>query len=110
MTKVKGIVNEIRINGEKELIDQIFVEKVLRCLPKKFEMVVIAIPKLKNLIVFSIEELNGSLLSHEARMNLDVGTLEHAFQSKISMDKGRGKGFHGRRGHGRGRSLSKYKS
>ena len=75
MTKVMGIVNQLRINGEKELTNQRVVEKVLRCLPKKFEMVVTAILESKDLTKFSIEELTGSLLSHEARMNLDVGTL-----------------------------------
>jgi hypothetical protein len=34
-----------------------------------------------------VEELTGSLLSHEARINLDVGSLEHAFKSKVSIDK-----------------------
>ena len=42
-------------------------------------MVVTAILESKDLTNFSIEELTGSLLSHEARMNLDIGTLEHAF-------------------------------
>ena len=109
MTKVMGIVNQLRINGEKELTDQRVVEKFLRCLPKKFEMVVTAILESKDLTKFSIEELTGSLFSHEARMNLDVGTLEHAFQSKISMDRGRGRGFRGKRGHDRGRSQSRDK-
>ena len=40
MTKVMGIVNQLRINGENELTHQRVVEKVLRCLFKKFEMAV----------------------------------------------------------------------
>jgi hypothetical protein len=28
-------------------------------------------------------------------MTLDLGTLEHAFQTKVSKDRGRGRGFHG---------------
>ena len=110
MTKVMGVVNQLRINGEKELTDQRVVEKVLRCLPKKFEMVVTAILESKDLTKFSIEELTGSLLSHEARIKLDVDTLENAFQSNISMDRGRGRGFRGKRGCGREHSLSKDKS
>ena len=43
-------------------------------------------------------------------MNLDVGTLEHAFQSKISMERGRGRGFCGKRRCGRGRSQSRDQS
>ena len=94
---------------KKALTDQRVVEKFLRCLPKKFEMVVTVILELKYLTDFFIEELTGSLLSHKARMKLDVGTLEHAFQSNISMDQGRGRGFHGRRGRGRGCSHTKDK-
>jgi hypothetical protein len=106
MTKVMGIINRLRTNGEKELTNQRVVEKVLRSLPKKFEMVVTALLESKDLTNFSIEELTGSLLSYEARMTLDLGTLEHAFQTKVSMDRGRGRGFHGR---GRGRSQTRDK-
>ena len=95
MTKAMGIINQLRINGEKELTDQRVVEKVLRSLPKKFEMVVTALLESKDLTNFSIEELICSLLSHEARMTLDLGTLEHAFQTKVSKERGRGRGFHG---------------
>jgi hypothetical protein len=110
MTKVMGIINQLRINGEKELIDQRVVEKVLRSLPKKFEMVVTSLLESKDLTNFSIEELTGSLLSHEARMTLDLGTLEHAFHTKMDSGRGRGKGFHGRgrrRGRGRFQTIDK---
>jgi hypothetical protein len=110
MTKVMGIITRLRINAEKELTDQRVVEKVLRSLPKKFEMVVTSLLESKYLTNFSLEELTGSLLSHEARMTLDLGTLEHAFHTKVSMDRGRGRGFHGRgRGHGRGHSQTRDK-
>ena len=69
-------------------------------------MVVTALLESKDLTSFSIEELTSSLLSHEARMTLDLGTLEHAFQNKVYMDKGKGKGFYGR---GRGRSQTRDK-
>ena len=42
-------------------------------------MVVTTILEVKELTKFSIEEFIGSLLSHEERMNLDIGSLEHAF-------------------------------
>jgi hypothetical protein len=87
------------------MLHQRVVEKVLRSLLKKFEMVVTALLESKDLTNFSIEELICSLLSHEARMTLDLGTLEHAFQTKVSMDRGRG--FHG---CGRGRSQTRDKS
>jgi hypothetical protein len=58
-------------------------------------MVVTILLESKYITNFCIEELTGSLLSHEERMTLDLGTLEHAFQTKVSKDRGRGRGFHG---------------
>jgi hypothetical protein len=55
MTKFMGIMNRLRINGEKELTDQRVFEKVLRSLPKKFEMAVTDLLKSKYLTKFSIE-------------------------------------------------------
>jgi len=104
MTKVMGVVNQLRMNGE-ELNDQRIVEKVLRCLPKKFDMIVTVFES-GELTKLSVEELTGSLLAHEARINLDVSDLEHAFKSKASMDRGRGRGFRGRKSKGRGQSQS----
>jgi hypothetical protein len=64
MTRVMGIVNQIRLTGE-DIPDQRIVEKVRRSLPKKFEMVVTAILESKDLSNFSTDELMGSLLTHE---------------------------------------------
>jgi hypothetical protein len=73
-------------------------------------MVVTVLLESKYLTNFSIEELTGSLLSHEKRMTLDLGTLEHAFQTKVSMHRGRGRDFHGcGQGHGRGNSQTRDK-
>jgi hypothetical protein len=69
MTRVMGIVNQIRLTGEA-IPDQSIVEKVLRSLPKKFEMVVTAILESKDLSHFSTEELMGSLVAHETRLHL----------------------------------------
>ena len=104
MTKVMGVVNQLQMNGE-ELDDQRIVEKVLRCLPKKFDMIV-TVFELRELTKLSMEELTGSLSAHEARINFDVSNLEHAFKYKSSIDRGRGIGFRGRRGKGRGQSQS----
>ena len=76
MTRVMGIVNVLRNNGE-ELYDQRVVEKVIRSFPTKFEMVITSILESKDLTKFSVEALSHSLQSHEARFNLedDIGTL-----------------------------------
>jgi hypothetical protein len=63
MTRVMGIVNQIRLIGET-ITDQRIVEKILRSLPKKFEMVVTTILESKDLSRFSTDELIGSLVTH----------------------------------------------
>jgi hypothetical protein len=69
MTRVMGIVNQIRLTGEA-IPDQCIVEKVLRSLPKKFKMVVTTILESKDLSRFSTDELIGSLVTHETRLHL----------------------------------------
>jgi hypothetical protein len=60
MTRVMGIVNQIRLTGEA-IPDQCIVKKVLKILPKKFKMVVTTILESKDLSCFSTDELIGSL-------------------------------------------------
>jgi hypothetical protein len=99
MTQVMNTVNQLRMNGE-EIPDQRVVEKVLRTLPKKFDAVVIAIEESKDLTQLSVDELLGSLLSHESRMNMYDDSLENAFRSQVSISRGRG----GSKSRGRGKS------
>jgi hypothetical protein len=64
MTRVMGIVNQIRLIGG-DIPDQRIFEKFLRSLLKKFDMVVTTIVESKDLSNFSTDELMGSLLTHE---------------------------------------------
>jgi hypothetical protein len=63
MTRVMGIVNQIRLTGEaipdQRIVEKV-IEKVLRSLPKKFEMVVTSILESKDLSNFSKDELMAS--------------------------------------------------
>eukprot|EP00253_Pinus_taeda_P010642 PITA_10642 len=68
LTRVMGIVNEIRSYGEY-LKDQKIVEKILRSLHAKFDGVVVAIDESNYLTQLSVNELMGSLQSHEERIN-----------------------------------------
>jgi hypothetical protein len=74
MIQVMNIVSQLKMNGEK-IPDHKVVQKVLRTLPKKFDAVVIAIEESKDLKQLSLDELLGSLLSHESRMHTSVDTL-----------------------------------
>ncbi|XP_073120321.1 uncharacterized protein [Henckelia pumila] len=105
-----AIINQMQSYGEK-ITDQTIIKKVLRSLTPKFDHVVAAIEEYKDLSVFSFDELMGSLLAHESRINMSLEKQieEKAFQVKetvskfgeikISTTRGCGRG----RGRGRGR-------
>lgn len=59
-----SIVNHIRSYGETSG-DQKIIEMILRTLPTKFDPVVVAIEESKDLTQLSVEELIGSLFTHE---------------------------------------------
>jgi hypothetical protein len=102
MTRVMGIVNQIRLTGET-ITDQCIVEKILRSLPKKFEMVVTTILESKDLSCFSTDELIGSLVTHETRLHLIDESIANAFKTQFFFSRGRGIG-RGRDHQGRGSS------
>ena len=80
MTQVMNVVNQLWQYGE-DLPVQRMIEKVLRCLPNNFEVVVVPIEELRNLIQMHIDELIGSLIAHESRMNrYDDTPLENVFK------------------------------
>jgi hypothetical protein len=104
MTRLMGIVNQIRLTGET-ITDQRIVEKILISLPKKFEMVVTTILESKDLSIFSTDELIGSLVTHETRLHLTDESISNSFKTQFSFSRGRGRGRS--RGHqGRGRNQS----
>ena len=75
------------------------VEKVLRSLSTKFDVVVATIEEAKCLESLTVDELMGSLLSHEARINTNKDfILETALKNQVSISRGQGRG----RSRGRG--------
>jgi hypothetical protein len=55
-------------------------------------MVVVTIEESKDLSTLTVEELMGSLLTHENRFSRNTESLENAFQSQASISRGRGRG------------------
>jgi hypothetical protein len=108
MTRVMGIMNQIRLTREA-IPYQCIVEKVLRSLLKKFKMVVTTILESKDLSRFSIDELIGSLLTHETRVHLTDESITNAFKTQFCFSRGRGRGI-GRGHQGRGRIKSNQNS
>jgi hypothetical protein len=103
MTRVMGLVNQIILTGE-HIEDQRIFEKDLRIFPNKFEMVLTSILESKYLTFFFVEEMMGSLMSHETRIKLEKGSMQHSFKTQYSFSKGTGRGNIGtnQRGIGRG--------
>ncbi|KHN34314.1 Putative inactive poly [ADP-ribose] polymerase SRO5 [Glycine soja] len=83
ITKVQTVVNSMKGYGEKIIVQSV-VEKVLRTMPPKFDHIVVAIEESKNLEELSLEELQGSLESHEQRMNerINEKKSEQALQAR----------------------------
>ncbi|KAM7520343.1 hypothetical protein LguiB_019305 [Lonicera macranthoides] len=113
-SRTMAIINKMRINGEK--IEEVtVVEKILRSLTPNFNYVVCSIEESKDLDVLSIDELQGSLLIHEQKVNrqdkeeqaLQVASSNHfSTSSRGGRGRGRGRGrnqFFNSQGRGRGR-------
>ena len=69
-THVIRIVNQIRSHGET-LEERRIVEKILRSLPSKFDVIVTTIEETKDLSQFTVDELHASLITHEQRLTRD---------------------------------------
>ena len=63
-THVIGLVMQIRSHGEI-LEERRIVEKLLKVLPSKFDVIVPTIEETKDLTNFSVDELHASLITHE---------------------------------------------
>eukprot|EP00253_Pinus_taeda_P012553 PITA_12553 len=95
------VVNQLNIYGE-EIKDQAMVEKVLISLCTKFDVVVATIEEAKDLASLTVDELMGSLLSHEAKIDRNKDfTLETTFKGQVSISRDRGRRKSRSRGRGR---------
>ena len=97
----------MRSHGET-IEERIIVEKVLRILPSRFNVIVTTIEETKNISLFTVDELHASLMTHEQRLSRTTNSsLEHAFKTKMSFGRGRGQGKGNYRGKGRGISQNR---
>lgn len=108
--RVMVVVNSLISNG-KDILDVEVIKNILRSFPSKIEYIVCFIEESNDLSTMVIEELVGSLQSHEHRMKQRESsiTFEQVFhtQVNISSNFGRGRGARGR-GRGRGRGSNYY--
>eukprot|EP00253_Pinus_taeda_P025032 PITA_25032 len=104
-THVIGLVTQIRTHGEV-LEERRIVEKLLRILPSKFDVIVATIEETKDLSNFSVDELHASLITHEQRLSRNENSsLEQAFKTQMSFGRGRGQGRGNKRGRGRSQNI-----
>ena len=90
MNYVTTTINQLKLYGE-EMMEHRVVRKVLITLTKRFESVVTTIEEAKYLIHLSVDELMGSLLSHESKIiRNEKSSLEKQFQTQASISVGRG--------------------
>ncbi|KZV49997.1 hypothetical protein F511_39831 [Dorcoceras hygrometricum] len=68
LSRTKAVVNHMKSYGEN-INDGTVVAKILRSLTPRFVHVVAAIEESKDLSVFTVDELMGSLQAHEDRLN-----------------------------------------
>eukprot|EP00253_Pinus_taeda_P006913 PITA_06913 len=100
-THVIGLVTQMRTHGEV-LEERRIVEKLLRVLPSKFDVIVTTVEETKDLSNFSVDELHASLITHEQRLSRNENSsLEQAFKTQMSFGRGRGQGRGNKRGRGR---------
>ena len=84
-THVIGLVTQMRTHGEV-LEERRIVEKLLRVLPSKFDVIVTTIEESKDLSNFSVDELHASLITHEQRLSRNENSsLEQAFKTQMSL-------------------------
>ncbi|XP_039120778.1 uncharacterized protein LOC120257365 [Dioscorea cayenensis subsp. rotundata] len=76
-TKIVKIVNEMKTFGE-EIKDNQIIENILVSLSPKFDSMVSIIEDIKHISSMKIQELIGSLMTHEK-------SFESAFQSKLNI-------------------------
>lgn len=117
MSRTLAVVNKMKINGEPMEASAV-VGKILRSMTTRFNYVVCSIEESHDLSTLSINELHGSLLVHEQRMQ-GKEEEEHALKVVTSSEgmarkeevrfgtRGRGRGNVRGRGRGRGRAFNK---
>lgn len=84
ISRVVTVTNEMKINGET-VTEQMIVEKVLRSLTPKFDIIMVAIQQSKDTSTMKIDELQGTLEVHEVLV-IDRGNAhenQQALKSQI---------------------------
>ena len=85
-TRVVVLINQLKSHGET-IADQKVFEKILRSFLQIFESLVVTLEENKDMSVFTIDELQASLINHVHRINRSNTSLEGAFAQSISFPR-----------------------
>ena len=102
-TRVVGLINQLKYHGEA-IEDRRVVEKILRILPPRFDSLVVTLEENKEMLMFTIDEMQASLINHEHKISRKNTSLEGAFTTQSSISHGRGRGENKFRCRGRSSS------
>ena len=106
-SQISTLINQVKSNG-KESAEKRIVEKILRILPQKYDNLVMTIEKEKYLTTLTMDELMGTLQTHEHEINKSATTSqEQSFKAQEnSRVRGRRRNgsSRGSRSRGRGRN------
>ena len=101
--RVVGLINQLKSHGEA-IEDGRVVEIKIRSLPPRFENLVVTLEEHTDMSIFTIDELQASLINHEHRLNRTQTSLEGAFAAQSSISRGRGRERNNFKGRGRSSS------
>ena len=77
-TRFFFLINKLKYHGEN-MEDRRVVKKFLRSLPQRFESLVVTLEENKYMPLFTIDELQASLINHEHIIKRTNTSLEGAF-------------------------------
>ena len=67
-SRTSNVINQLKSNGE-DYQEQRIVEKILRSLPHKYDNLFMTIEDAKDLTILTMDELMGTLQTHEHKIN-----------------------------------------
>lgn len=68
ITRVQTLVNQMK-NCGKKVSDKSIIEKILRTLTARFDVIAVSLEETRDLTKMRLEELQGSLEAYEQRIN-----------------------------------------
>ena len=77
-TRIVGLINQLKYHGENIEYQRV-VEEILSCIPPIFESLVVTLEENKDISVFTIDELQASLINHEHILIRTNTSLKGAF-------------------------------